>query len=63
VLAVAVAAVDPDGPAVAIGGDDRVHAIGLADPAEVLDRLPGAVTAWFHVGCMIAPTRETHNEP
>ena len=37
VLAVAVAAVDADRPAVSVGGDDRVHAVGLADAAEVLD--------------------------
>ncbi len=63
VLAVAIAAVDPDWPAVAIGGDDGVHPIGLAGATEVFNRLPGAVTAWLHVGCMIALTRETHNEP
>jgi hypothetical protein len=60
---VAVAAVDPDRPAVIVGGDDGVHAIGFAGSAEVLDGFTGAVTAWLHVGCMIAPTRETHNEP
>jgi hypothetical protein len=63
VLAVAVAAVDADRPAVGVGGDHGMHAIGLAGAAEILDRLSGAVTAWLHVGCMIAPTRETHNEP
>ncbi len=51
VLAVAIAAVDADGPAVCVGGDDGVHAVGLAGAAEVLDRFPGAVTAWVHVGC------------
>src|SRR3954469_15360265 len=63
VLAVAIAAVDADRPAITIGGDDGVHAVGLADPAEIFDRLPGAIAAWLHGGCMIAPTRETHNEP
>ena len=45
VLAVAVAAVDADRPAVGVGGDHRVHAIGLAGAAEVLDRFAGAVAA------------------
>ena len=45
VLAVAEAAVDADRPAVRVDDDDRVHAIGLARAAEVLDRFAGAVRA------------------
>jgi hypothetical protein len=62
VLAVAIAAVDTNRAAVVVGGDHGVHPVGLASATEVLNRLSGAVTAWFHVGCMIASTRETHNE-
>ena len=45
VLAVAVAAVHADGPAIGVGRDHGVHAIGLADAAEVLDGFPGPVAA------------------
>jgi hypothetical protein len=51
VLAVAVAAVDADRPAVAVGGDNGVHPVGLADAAEILNRFAGAVASWVHVGC------------
>jgi hypothetical protein len=37
VFAVTVAAIHPNRPAVRVSGDHRVHAIGLAGPAEVLD--------------------------
>ena len=64
VLAVAVAAVDADGTAVGVGGDDRMHPIGLAGTAEVFDRFTGAVTSCVHVGCYDrTDSRETHNEP
>jgi len=60
VLAVAVAAVHANGPAVFVGGDHRVHPVGLAGSAEILDRFAGAVTSWVHVGCYDRTTRETH---
>jgi hypothetical protein len=51
VLAVAIPAVDADRPPVAVGGDHRVHPVGLAGTAEILDRFTGAVASWLHVGC------------
>src|SRR6185436_8494578 len=44
VFAVAVAAHDADRTSVAVDHDDRVHAIGLAGAAVVLDRLTRAVS-------------------
>jgi hypothetical protein len=35
----------PNRYALGIGGDDRVHPVGLAGTAEVLERLPGAISA------------------
>ena len=52
VLAVAEAAVDADRPAVRVHDDDRVHAVGLARAAEVLDRLAGAIRPrWLTSRC------------
>src|SRR5919107_3792565 len=47
-FAVAVAAGDANRTSVAVGHDDRMHAIELAGAADVLDRVPGAVAAIGH---------------
>ena len=45
VFAVAVSAVDANRPSVGIRRDNGVHPVGLAGPAEILDRFAGAVTS------------------
>jgi hypothetical protein len=47
-FAVAIAAGDADRPALGVRDDHGMHAIELAGAADVLDRVPRAVTALRH---------------